>query len=70
MKTTFAIAAILGTLSLASLPAHAQSSGVTGRGASRAAAISTIADVKQDQQAANRDGGKKCWYVLDVLLCE
>jgi len=70
MRTTLAIAAILGTLGLASVSVHAQGNVVTGYAASPAAAISTIADVKQDQQAANRNDGKRCWYVLDVLLCD
>ena len=68
MQKALAIAAIAASLGLASLPANAMGSLANRHAAPVSAKVQTLAS--QDQQAGQSNDGKKCWYVLDVLLCE
>ena len=89
MKKLLAIAAVAVGLSVASIPANAQSYVVNGHSASKAEVqllvshgaqpgkwlvdgygISAADSGPKMQQPTTGNGGRKCWYVLDVLLCE
>lgn len=72
MKKLLAVGAVVATLGLAGHPAEAQARSVAA-GVRPAATYSAPAaghDNAAPARNANRAGGQKCWYVLDVLLCD
>jgi hypothetical protein len=86
MKKALAIAAVVMGLGIASLSAQAQGYIVNGRAASPAEVQSLvsygaqpgqwlvdgygISSTGQRAQSTAHSNDRKCWYVLDVLLCE
>ena len=72
MTKLLVMGAIAASIGLASLPAEAQTRSVAA--GVRAVASYSVPTAGQDSTApvrsANRAGGQKCWYVLDVLLCD
>jgi len=72
MKTLLAVGAVAITLGLAGLPAEAQTRTAAAGVRPVASYTAPVAGhgATASAQSANRAGGQKCWYVLDVLLCE
>jgi len=66
MNKLLAIAAVAGILGFATLPVHAQVRAASSPAAQHVVTHSPRPHVTPVQQTA----GKKCWYVLDVLLCD
>ena len=72
MNKLLAIGAIAATLGLPSLHAEAQTRGLAAgvRPVASYSAPTAGQDSTASAGSANRAGGQKCWYVLDVLLCD
>ncbi len=72
LRKLLAIGAIAMTLGLAGLPAQAETpdpaAGV--RPAASYTAPAANRDSAPTTDSASRTGAQKCWYVLDVLLCD
>lgn len=70
MKKWVAVGALAATLGLAGLPADAQTRSAGVRSAASYSAPVSGHDGAAPARSANRATGQKCWYVLDVLLCD
>ncbi len=72
MKKLLAIGTVAATLGLAGLPAEAQTRSVAAgaRPVATFSAPTAVQDSTAPARSATRAGGQKCWYVLDVLLCD
>jgi len=71
MKKLMTVAAVAAILGLAGLPAEAQTRTASAGVRPVASYTAPVAGHGRaaSAQSANRAGGQKCWYVLDVLLC-
>ena len=72
VKKLLAVGVIAATLGLAGFPAEAQTRSVTAgvRPVASYGAPTAGQDSTASARSANRTGSQKCWYVLDVLLCD